>query len=57
MQDLLTHPGYAPIREKYEAWLQGERQVFLGVVCKDNPYAEVWQPQPETCEGFERAVL
>ena len=53
LQDLQNHPAYAPIREMREAWLRGERQAFLDVVCQGNPYAAVWQPQPETCEGFQ----
>ncbi len=57
MQELLTHPGYAPIREKREAWMHSERQALFRIVCADNPYAKVWQPQPETCEGFQSASL
>jgi len=49
LQDLQNHPGYARIRELREDWLRGERQAFLNVVCQANPYAAVWQPQPDTC--------
>jgi TolB-like protein len=52
LQDLLNHPGYEPVQELRQAWLQGERQKFLSVVCGDSPYAEVWQPEPETCTQF-----
>jgi TolB-like protein/Tfp pilus assembly protein PilF len=54
LQDLQNHPGYARIRDLREQWLRGEQQAFLNVVCEANPYAAVWQPQPETCEGFQR---
>jgi TolB-like protein/Tfp pilus assembly protein PilF len=53
LQALQNHPGYAPIRDLREAWLRDERHAFLDVVCQGNPYAAVWQPQPETCEGFQ----
>jgi len=53
LRDLQNHPGYARIRELREQWLRGEQQAFLNVVCQGNPYAAVWQPQPETCEGFQ----
>jgi hypothetical protein len=54
LQDLQNHPGYARIRDLREQWLRGEQQAFLNVVCEANPYAAVWQPQPGTCEGFQR---
>ena len=53
LQDLQNHPGYARVRELRQEWLRGEQQAFLNVVCQGNPYAAVWLPQPETCEGFQ----
>jgi len=52
LQELQNHPGFAAIREMREAWLRGEQQAFRNVVCRHNSYTAVWQPQPETCEGF-----
>ncbi|NNE06700.1 MAG: tetratricopeptide repeat protein [Xanthomonadales bacterium] len=52
LQDLYEHPGFAAIREVQTARATREREKFLGVVCVDNPYAEVWQPAEGTCEEF-----
>jgi tetratricopeptide (TPR) repeat protein len=57
LQDLENHPGYEAIQELRLDWLERERQAFLGVVCKDNPYEKVWQPQPGTCEDFSRDLV
>jgi TolB-like protein/Tfp pilus assembly protein PilF len=51
LQVLYDDPGFAPIRESQEARQAREREKFLAIVCDDNPYAEVWQPMPETCQG------
>jgi TolB-like protein/Tfp pilus assembly protein PilF len=52
LQSLYDDPGYAPIQTILQALIQRERARFLDVVCNDNPYGEVWQPQPGTCEEF-----
>jgi hypothetical protein len=53
LQTLYDDPGFAPIREMQEARQVRERERFLAIVCNDNPYEDVWQPLPETCEGVE----
>jgi TolB-like protein/DNA-binding winged helix-turn-helix (wHTH) protein/Tfp pilus assembly protein PilF len=50
LQTLYDDPGFAPIREGQKARQARERDKFLTVVCKDNPYAAVWQPAEGTCE-------
>jgi adenylate cyclase len=52
MQELYEHPGFAPIQAIQEAMQVRERKKLLTIVCNDNPYEEVWQPQPGTCEDF-----
>lgn len=51
LQTLYDDPGFAPILAAQEARQKREREKFLNVVCNDNPYADVWQPLSETCEG------
>lgn len=51
-QALYDDPGFAPIRALQEANQARERNRFLGIVCTDNPYQEVWQPEEGTCEQF-----
>ncbi len=55
IQDIYGDTGFAPIRANYEAIGDRERREFLSVVCNDNPYAAVWQPEPGTCEAFSAA--
>lgn len=52
LQELYDDPGFERIRLAQEARKTRERQRFLTVVCNDNPYADIWQPLEETCEGF-----
>ena len=52
LQSLYKHPGYAPIKAMQEAWQKRERNKFLTIVCKENPYEAIWQPEPGTCEQF-----
>jgi TolB-like protein/DNA-binding winged helix-turn-helix (wHTH) protein len=49
-QALYDEPGFAPIRALQEANQARERNRFLDIVCTDNPYQEVWQPEEGTCE-------
>ena len=51
LQTLYDDLEFAPILARQEARQTGEHQKVLAVVCADNPYAAVWQPLPETCEG------
>lgn len=51
-QSLRDEPGFAPIFAAYEAVQKRERHKVLTVVCNDNPYAEVWQPEEGTCKQF-----
>ncbi|MCH7510622.1 MAG: tetratricopeptide repeat protein [Proteobacteria bacterium] len=55
LQSLYDDPGFAPIRASQEARQARERKRFLDVVCTDNPYAAVWQPEDGTCEQFAAA--
>ncbi|MCH9025488.1 MAG: hypothetical protein IIA05_00025 [Proteobacteria bacterium] len=52
LQALYDDPGFAPIRAGQEARQKRERDRFLNIVCNDNPYAAVWQPEEGTCERF-----
>ncbi len=52
LQALHDDPGFAPIRAIQEARQTRERDRFLDIVCTDNPYAAVWQPEEGTCEEF-----
>jgi len=52
---LFEDPGFAPILAVNKAREVRERARILDVVCNDNPYAEVWQPLPETCEAHAQA--
>ncbi len=52
LQALYDDPGFAPIRANQEARQARERKRFLTMVCTDNPYAAVWQPEKGTCERF-----
>jgi hypothetical protein len=56
LQVLYDDPGFAPIRARQEARQARERERFLAVVCKDNPYAVVWQPAEGTCERYAEAA-
>ncbi|MEM7417604.1 MAG: FlgO family outer membrane protein [Gemmatimonadota bacterium] len=49
--EVTAQPGFAEIRERYEAHRASERADFLDSVCSDNPWADVWTPLPETCAG------
>jgi adenylate cyclase len=48
---MFDDPGFSPILAVQEARQERERARILDVVCNDNPYAEVWQPMPETCDA------
>ncbi len=52
LQALYDDPGFVPIREMQEVRQASERNRFLAIVCTDNPYAAVWQPEEGTCEEF-----
>ena len=52
LQTLYDDPDFAPIMAVQEAWQARERNKLLAIVCNDNPYADVWQPEEGTCERF-----
>ena len=52
LQTLYDDPGFAPIRASQETRQKRERDRFLAIVCTDNPYAAVWQPEEGPCERF-----
>jgi len=56
LQVLNDDPGFAPIRASQEARQRRERDRFLDIVCTDNPYATVWQPEEGTCEQFAATI-
>ena len=53
LEALDDDPGFASILARQKVRQARERERFLAIVCNDNPYAAVWQPLPETCEGVE----
>ena len=56
LQELYEDPGFAPILANQRERRSREREKFLSIVCDDNPYAEVWQPEEGTCEEFAARV-
>lgn len=52
LQRLYDKPGFAPIRDRQEERQAAERDRFLALVCVENPYADVWQPEEATCEAY-----
>jgi hypothetical protein len=56
LQTLYDDPGFATIRKMQESRQAQERNKFLAIVCTDNPYAAVWQPEEGTCERFVKEV-
>jgi adenylate cyclase len=52
MQEFYEHPDFAPIQAIQDAMQEREREKLLTIVCNNNPYEAVWQPQPGTCEAF-----
>jgi hypothetical protein len=55
LQVLYDDPGFAPIRASQEARQGRERERLLDIVCTDNPYLSVWQPEEGTCDRFVAA--
>jgi hypothetical protein len=55
LQTIYDDPDFAPIRANQETRQARERERFLTIVCTDNPYAAVWQPEEGTCERFAAA--
>ena len=49
---LYDDPRFASILAVQESRRVRERDKFLAVVCGDNPYQDVWRPQPETCRSW-----
>ena len=52
LQALYDDPDFAPILSGQQARRKRERDRFLAIVCTDNPYEAVWQPEDGTCERF-----
>jgi tetratricopeptide (TPR) repeat protein len=57
LQTLYENPGFLPIKAQQKAHRAHEREQFLAVVCRENPYQEVWQPAEETCQRFLPVVM
>jgi len=53
---LFQDPGFAPILERQRVRQARERRKVLAVVCKNNPYASIWQPLPKTCQESRQAA-
>ena len=56
MQPIYDDPDFVPILERQKIRQARERSKVLAVVCVDNPYESVWQPEDGTCEGFAPAA-
>jgi TolB-like protein/Tfp pilus assembly protein PilF len=52
LQQLYDDPGFAPVRAMHEARQTRERERFLAIVCRNNPYADYWHPAEGSCERF-----
>jgi len=52
LQTLYDDPDFAPILAVQQDRQKRERDKFLAIVCSDNPYTAVWQPEDETCGRF-----
>ena len=50
---LRDEPVFIEILEKQARRQARERARLLAVVCANNPYAGVWEPSEDTCEGFQ----
>jgi TolB-like protein/tetratricopeptide (TPR) repeat protein len=47
--DLVSDPGFEPIRARYLQRQAAERADFLASVCTDIPWSSVWMPLEESC--------
>jgi len=56
LQTIYDDPDFAPIRANQETRQRRERDRLLDIVCTDNPYATVWQPEEGTCEQFAATI-
>jgi tetratricopeptide (TPR) repeat protein len=52
LQALYDDSGFAPVLAAQRERQKRERDKFLAIVCSDNPYEAVWQPEGETCVRF-----
>ena len=52
LQTLYDDPGFASILAIQAARQERERNKFLSIVCNENPYETVWQPEEGTCTRF-----
>jgi hypothetical protein len=50
-RELSKDPRFKPILRIQDATRERELQVLLQSVCRENPYADVWQPSTQTCTG------
>ena len=53
--DLQADPRFDGVREQLDAILELERGKVLQLFCLENPYPQLWQPLPKTCEGMTGA--
>jgi len=54
-EELFSEPRFGEILKVNQARQARERGLILDVVCNDNPYKDVWDPMPETCEAHKAA--
>ena len=52
LKGLYSMPGFGAVQEAQQARTERERKIFLGEVCGDNAYSDVWQPLPESCDVY-----
>ena len=50
LQTLYDDPDFTPVLAVQQDRQKRERGKFLAIVCSDNPYSAVWQPENGTCE-------
>jgi len=55
-QDLYFDPRFKPLLEQQAERAARERAKLLEVVCSNNPYAQVWEPEPESCAEFNQSA-
>ena len=52
LQQIYDDPDFAPILVIQDASKKRECDKVLTIVCNDNPYEAVWQPEEGTCEEY-----
>ncbi|MEJ2257510.1 MAG: tetratricopeptide repeat protein [Woeseiaceae bacterium] len=53
---LYGDPGFSAIRRQIRVQRSTERAQLLEIVCSDNPYSSVWQPEKATCDEYRARI-